>query len=64
MAAGTLGAGGGGGGWSTKHRRELPHIPGQGQLLKLTGCDGTGMAERSHPASEVWGNGREEPHCI
>ena len=27
----------------------MPHIGGQGQWLRVPGCHGTGMAERSHP---------------
>ena len=43
--------------------RELPHVWGQGQQPRVPGCDGAGMAERSYPASEVRGGGREElPH--
>ena len=30
----------------------------------MPGCDGTGMAKRSYPASEVGGNGREEIPCV
>ena len=55
---------------------ELPHVRGQGQQLRVPGCDGTGTAEksypsprsgvvagRSYPMSEVRGGGREElPH--
>ena len=33
---------------------------GQGQRPRVPGCDGTGMADRSYPASEVRGGGREE----
>ena len=40
---------------------EIPLIPGQGQRLRVPGCDGAGTAERSYPASEVRGDGREEP---
>ena len=36
---------------------------GQGQWPRVPGCDGTGTAERSYPASEVRGGGWEElPH--
>ena len=27
----------------------------------MAGCDGTGMAERNYPVSEVRGSGQEEP---
>ena len=57
-------------------REELPCVRGQGQRPRVPDCDGTGMAERgypvsevrggdkrSYPASEVRGSGREEqPH--
>ena len=44
--------------------QELPHVRGQGQRLRVPDCDGTGTAERSYPASEVRGGGREElPHA-
>ena len=36
------------------------HIRGQGQRLRVPGCDGAGTAERSYPASEVTDGGREE----
>ena len=56
---------------------ELPHVRGQGQWLRVPGCDSAGTAEksypaskvrggdeRSYPASEVRGGGREElPHA-
>ena len=45
-------------------QEELPYVQSQGQQLRLPGCDGTGMAERSHPATEVRGSGREEPPHI
>ena len=41
-------------------QEDLPHVRGQGQRPRMTGCDGTGTAERSYPASEFRG-GREEP---
>ena len=58
-------------------QEELPHVRGQGQRPRVPGCDGSGMAERSYPvsevrggdersypASEVRGGGREElPHA-
>ena len=34
-------------------REELPHFRGQGQRPRVPGCDGSGTAERSYPASEV-----------
>ena len=43
---------------------ELPHVWGQGQRLRVPGCDGEGTAKRSHPTSEVMGNGLEEPPCV
>ena len=43
---------------------ELPHVRGQGQWLRVPGCDSAGTAEKSYPASEVRGGGREElPHA-
>ena len=42
----------------------LPHVRGQGRKPSVPGCNGTGMAERSYPASEVRGGGRKEPHGI
>ena len=36
-------------------QEELPHVRGQGQWLRVPDCDGTGMAERRYPASEVGG---------
>ena len=50
--------------WRTKHgREELPYVRSQGQKPRGPGCNGAGTAERSHPASEVRGGGREEqPH--
>ena len=39
------------------------NVRGQGQRLRVPGCDGAGTAERSYPASEARGSGREEqPH--
>ena len=44
-------------------QEELPHVRGQGQQLRVPGWDGTGMAERSYPTSEVRGGSQEEqPH--
>ena len=44
-----------------KHgQEELPHDRGQGQRPRVPDCDGAGMAEKSYPASEVRGGGREE----
>ena len=40
-------------------RKELPHVRGQGQQLRVPGCDGAGTAERSYLVSEIRG-GREE----
>ena len=59
-----------------RSQEELPHARGQGQRVRVPGCDGTGTAERSYPTSkvgaaagrsyptpEVRGSGREEqPH--
>ena len=45
--------------------RGVTHVRGQGQRLRVPGCDGAGMAERSYPTSEVRGSGREEiPHAL
>ena len=42
---------------------ELPRVRGQGQWPRVPGCDSTGAAERSYPASKTRGGGREEqPH--
>ena len=41
-------------------QEELPHVRGQGQRPRVPGCDGTGMAEKSYPASKVRGGSREE----
>ena len=38
--------------------KELPHIRGQGQWLRLSGCDGAATTKRSYPMSEVRGGGR------
>ena len=44
-------------------QEQLPHVRGHGQLPRVLGCDGTGTAERSYPASEARGGSREEqPH--
>ena len=44
-------------------QEELPHVRGQGQCLRMPGCDSAGAAKRSYPTSEVRGGGREElPH--
>ena len=41
----------------------LPHVRGQGQRLRVLDWDGAGTAERSYPASEARGGGREDqPH--
>ena len=37
-------------------QEKLPHIQGQGQRLRMAGCDGAGTAERSYPTSEVRGS--------
>ena len=34
-------------------QEELLHVRGQGQWQRVPGCDGTGTAERSYPASEA-----------
>ena len=49
-------------------QEELPHVRGQGQQLRVAGCDGTGMAtgtaERSYPPPEARGGGWEDlPHA-
>ena len=49
---------------SASSHDELPYVGGQGQQPRFPGCDGTGIAERSHPATEVRGSGREEPPHI
>ena len=41
-------------------QEELPHVQGQGQRLRVPGCDSEGTAERNYPTSEVRGSGREE----
>ena len=44
-------------------QEELPQVPGQGQRLRVSGCDSAGTAERSYPASEARDGGQEEqPH--
>ena len=50
--------------WKWKRgQEELLHIRGPGQQPKVPGCNGTGMAERSYPTTEVRGSSREElPH--
>ena len=39
-------------------QEEVPHVQGQGQQLKVSGCDGTGRAEKSYPrlrpGAEAW----------
>ena len=43
-------------------QEELPHVRGQGQWPRVPGCEGTGTAERSYPASKVGGAaGRSYP---
>ena len=45
-------------------QEELPYVRGQGQWLRVPGCDGAGTAERSYPMSEVRGCSQEElPHA-
>ena len=39
---------------------ELPHIQGQGQQLRVPGCDCAGAAERSYPPPEAGGGGWEK----
>ena len=41
-------------------QEELPHVRGQGQRPRVPDCDGTGMAKRSYPMSEVKGGGVAE----
>ena len=44
-------------------QEELPNVQGQGQQLRVPGCNGAGTAERSYLTSEVRDGGREEqPH--
>ena len=31
-------------------QEEVPHVRGQGQWLRVPGCDGAGTAERSYPS--------------
>ena len=46
-----------------RDREELPHVQGQGQRLRVPGCNGAGTAKRSYPMSEVRGcSGEELPH--
>ena len=37
--------------WTSQKRggEELPHVRGQGQWPRLSGCDGAATAERSYP---------------
>ena len=51
-------------GWHTKRSLRIPHVRGQGQRPRVPGFDGAGTVERSYPASEVRGSGREELHCV
>ena len=44
-------------------QEELPHVSGQGQQLRVPGCDSAGKAERSHLTSQVRDDSREEPSC-
>ena len=47
-----------------RQQRGVTTCPRSGQRQRVPGCDGTGMAERSYPTSEVRGSGREElPHA-
>ena len=34
-------------------QEELPHIRGQGQRLRVPGCDNAGAAERSYPCPRL-----------
>ena len=34
--------------------RGVPHVQGQGQWLRVLGCDGAGMAEKSYPSPRSW----------
>ena len=44
-------------------QEELPHVWGQGQWLRVPGCDSPGAAERSYPTPQARGGGQEEqPH--
>ena len=53
----------GGSGRRTKRDWELPHVRSQGQRPRVPGCEGTGTAGRSHPASKVTG-GRERTPLV
>ena len=43
-----------------RDREELPHVQGQGQRLRVPGCNSTGAADRCYPTSEVRDGSREE----
>ena len=46
-----------------RDQEELPHVRGQGQRLRVPGCNSAGTAKRSYPTSEASGSGRKElPH--
>ena len=45
--------------WYSHLFQNFPQF-GQGQQLRVPGCDGAGMAERSYPMSEVRGGVRED----
>ena len=47
-----------------QRQEELPHVRGQGQWLRVPGCNITGMVKRSYPTSEAMGGGWEELPCI
>ena len=48
----------------TKCRRRATPRPKSGTVARVLSYDSTGMAGRSHPASEVRGGGREELPCF
>ena len=44
-------------------QEELPQVRGQGQQLRVPGCNGEGTAKRSYSVPKARGGGREEqPH--
>ena len=44
-----------------RSREELPHVRGQGQRLRVPGCNGIGMAEKSYPSPRSGAAGRSYP---
>ena len=59
MVAGALSAGSRGR-RSKCSQEELPHVQGQGQQPRVSGCNGAETAERSYPMSKARDGGREE----